>query len=285
MFQATARDTQDIPVLPSILVVDDVPANIVALEAALEALPCRIVSAGSGSEALGKLLEQEFAVVFLDVQMPGMDGYETAQWIRSRTRTKHTPIIFVTAHDAGHDSIIDAYKLGAVDFLFKPLHTDVLRAKARTFVELASVQFRERQQLTADARRAEPRSAPVARTAERPLRILLVEDDEDIRLLTADLLTLRGHTIDTASDGPSALERLCTTEPDVALIDIGIPGFDGFELAAKFRESRPQSRTQLVAVTGFAHKAAHERAQTEGFMDHLVKPVNLAALERALAKV
>src|SRR5882672_6992082 len=83
------------------ILVDDVPANLVAIEAALEPLSQCIVKATSGAEALGKLLEREFAVVLLDVQMPEMDGYETARWIRSRDKTHHLPIIFVTAH--GHD--------------------------------------------------------------------------------------------------------------------------------------------------------------------------------------
>jgi signal transduction histidine kinase len=132
-----------------ILVVDDVPANLVAMEAALESLGCRIVKATSGQEALKRILEQDFAVVLLDVQMPEMDGYETARWIRSRGRTKHLPIMFVTAHSHEDQAVLRAYKLGAVDFLFKPLHADVLRAKTQVFVSLAEAQKREQQRLFA----------------------------------------------------------------------------------------------------------------------------------------
>lgn len=129
-------DTHPIAKAAKILVVDDTQANLVAAEAALGALERQIVFASSGQEALGHLLEQEFAVVLLDVQMPDMDGYETARWIRSRERTQHLPIIFVTAHDHDPSAVARAYELGAVDFLFKPIVPEVLRAKVAVFVML-----------------------------------------------------------------------------------------------------------------------------------------------------
>lgn len=129
-------DTHPIAKAAKILVVDDTPANLVAAEAALGALDRQIVLAASGREALGHLLEQEFALVLLDVQMPEMDGYETARWIRARERTQHLPIIFITAHDHDPSAVERAYALGAVDFLFKPIVPEVLRAKVAVFVTL-----------------------------------------------------------------------------------------------------------------------------------------------------
>lgn len=119
-----------------ILVVDDVPANLVAAEAALAPLDRKLVMASSGNDALARLLDEEFSLVLLDVQMPGMDGYETARWIRSRQRTQHLPIIFTTAHDHDQAAVLRAYALGAVDFLPKPIVPEVLRAKASVFVNL-----------------------------------------------------------------------------------------------------------------------------------------------------
>jgi two-component system, sensor histidine kinase len=119
-----------------ILVVDDVPANITAIEAALAPLGRRLVTARSGGEALARLLEEDFALILLDVQMPTMDGFETAKLIRARDRSRRIPIIFVTAHHREEDDVMRAYQLGAVDFLFKPIHAEVLRAKAQVFVEL-----------------------------------------------------------------------------------------------------------------------------------------------------
>jgi signal transduction histidine kinase len=119
-----------------ILVVDDNQSNIIAIEVALANLASRVVKASSGEEALRHLLHEDFAVILLDVQMPGLDGFETARLIRGRQRTRHLPIIFVTAFDQQDEDILEGYGLGAVDFLFKPIVPEVLRAKVSVFVEL-----------------------------------------------------------------------------------------------------------------------------------------------------
>jgi signal transduction histidine kinase len=119
-----------------ILVVDDDPANLLAMEAALGDLGPRVVRAHSGTEALRMLLERDFALVILDVKMPSLGGFETAQLIRERPRSRHTPIIFVTAYGRDERDILSAYKLGAVDFMFKPIVAEVVQAKAGAFVEL-----------------------------------------------------------------------------------------------------------------------------------------------------
>ncbi len=122
--------------LGDILVVDDQPGNLTAVDAILEEFPSRIVRALSGAEALRQLLERDFALVLLDVQMPEMDGFETARLIRQRQRSRHTPIIFLTAHPSESADILRAYELGAVDFLFKPIIPEVLRAKVTVLLEL-----------------------------------------------------------------------------------------------------------------------------------------------------
>src|SRR5688500_1917677 len=126
----------DVEVPPDILVGDDDPANLAAIEVALGDLGRRLVKASSGAEALRFLLAQDFALILLDVNMPGMDGFETARIIRGRERSRHVPIIFVTAHIREDIDILTGYSLGAVDFLFKPIVPEVLRAKASVFVEL-----------------------------------------------------------------------------------------------------------------------------------------------------
>jgi signal transduction histidine kinase len=132
--EATIEETADIGSGDDILAVDDNPANLIAIEAALSPLGRRVVFASSGAEALGKLLAQDFALILLDVAMPGMTGIETARLIRSRDRTRGTPIIFVTGM-AWHDAAIDeAYDVGGFDFLIKPFRAEVLCAKARVFL-------------------------------------------------------------------------------------------------------------------------------------------------------
>jgi PAS domain S-box-containing protein len=125
---------------PAILVVDDRPANLLAFQAVLGPLGQTVVTATSGQEALQHLLQREFALILVDVQMPGMDGFELAALIRSNARVASIPIIFVTAasHDATH--VFDGYAHGAVDFLLKPFEPEVLRAKARVFSELHRAQ-------------------------------------------------------------------------------------------------------------------------------------------------
>ena len=144
-----------------ILVVDDNPANLMAIEAALGDLGAQVVRAGSGGEALRLLLERDFALVLLDVKMPSMNGLETARMIRARKRSRHTPIVFITAHGRDDDEVLAAYALGAVDFLFKPIAPEVLRAKAAVFVELqarSAEVARQAQQIREHERRDHERS-------------------------------------------------------------------------------------------------------------------------------
>lgn len=120
----------------TILVVDDNPRNVLAIEAALESLANGVTAVNSGSHALRALLNGDYAVILLDVRMPVMDGFETARRIRERERNRRTPIIFITAYDPNDSDIREAYSLGAVDFLFKPLAPEILCAKVATFLDL-----------------------------------------------------------------------------------------------------------------------------------------------------
>jgi signal transduction histidine kinase len=117
-------------------VVDDNPPNVLAMLAVLEGLGQNLVTASSGREALRYLLEKDFAVILLDIQMPDMDGFETAAMIRQRERSLHTPIIFLTATSPDKKHAGLAYATGAVDYIFKPVPPEILRAKVSAFVEL-----------------------------------------------------------------------------------------------------------------------------------------------------
>src|SRR6266478_6670098 len=119
-----------------ILLVDDTPENLISLEAALEGLGQELVLAPSGMQALRHLLEDDFAAVLLDVKMPEMDGFQTAELIRARKRSRHTPILFLTGYKSD-EQLFRGYDLGAVDFLFKPIVPEILRSKVKVFVELS----------------------------------------------------------------------------------------------------------------------------------------------------
>lgn len=121
---------------PAVLIVDDVEANLLALDALLEDMDCSVVRARSGNEALRCLLRQEFAAMVLDVQMPGMDGYEVAHHARNNPVSRDVPILFLTAASRTDENVLKGYGSGAVDFLHKPIEPVVLRSKLRVFFDL-----------------------------------------------------------------------------------------------------------------------------------------------------
>jgi two-component system, sensor histidine kinase and response regulator len=121
----------------NILLVDDQPANLIALEAMLQGLGQNLIKAESGREALKWLLTHDCAVILLDVKMPEMDGFETASLVRQRDRSRHTPILFLTAADNTQTQAVRGYAVGAVDYLVKPVVPEFVRSKVAVFVELA----------------------------------------------------------------------------------------------------------------------------------------------------
>jgi len=120
----------------NILIVDDKPENLLALEKLLQRPGLNIMKAKSGNDALSLILEHDFALVLLDVQMPDMDGFEAAELMRGNEETKHIPIIFVTAISKDHKHVFKGYETGAVDYLFKPLDPYILQGKVNVFLEL-----------------------------------------------------------------------------------------------------------------------------------------------------
>jgi CheY-like chemotaxis protein len=157
--------------LPRLLLVDDRKDNLLALEAILQGLPVQTVTANSGEEALKHLLVDDFALILLDAQMPDMDGFETARHIKRRERTRHVPIIFLTAADRDAHLAIRGYAVGAVDYLTKPFDPWVLRAKVTVFVEL----WNKTQQLQA--------YGEAARTRDSSMRAAAVAVDEAVAAL------------------------------------------------------------------------------------------------------
>jgi Response regulator containing a CheY-like receiver domain and an HD-GYP domain len=145
--------------LTKILLVDDRPENLLALEAILEPLGQELLYAHSGEDALRRLLHEDVAVILLDVQMPILDGFETAALIKQRERTRHIPIIFVTAISKDDEHVFRGYETGAVDYVFKPFNPDVLRSKVAVFIELneKTEQLQRQTELLKDQELAEVR--------------------------------------------------------------------------------------------------------------------------------
>ncbi|HEY7428476.1 MAG TPA: response regulator, partial [Gemmataceae bacterium] len=151
----------------NILVVDDLPEKLLVLESILEELGENVITANSGAEALRRVLEHDFAVILLDVNMPGMDGFETASLIRQRRKSAHTPIIFITAF-ADEIHTVHGYALGAVDCIFTPIVPEILRTKVKVFVDLYRMTQQVKQQ--ADERVALAREQAARAAAEEATR-------------------------------------------------------------------------------------------------------------------
>jgi PAS domain S-box-containing protein len=194
-----------------ILMVDDRPENLMALEAILEPLGHELVRATSGEEALRQVLLHEFACILLDVQMPGMNGFETAELIKSRERSRSTPIIFLTAISKEDAFVFQGYSVGAVDYMFKPFNPDILRSKVAVFVDLylKTEQLREQEQRLREIERRELELEHRARLSESEARmaeivgsameaIITFGDDRRITLFNAAAERMFGVTRDEA---------------------------------------------------------------------------------------
>lgn len=164
-----------------ILIVDDRPENLLTLEHLLEDDDVGTVRAESGYEALDRTLDHDFALILLDVQMPGMDGYETAELLRGNKKTKHIPIVFVTAALKERDNIFRGYDSGAVDYMLKPLEPTVLKSKVNIFLEM----YRRGEQLKEKTRELDMKIVELEELQQQ-----LEETNEQLRLLsTVDGLT------------------------------------------------------------------------------------------------
>ena len=170
-----------------ILIVDDDPQSLFALGGLLEQDGLRIISAGSGEEALKQVLNHDLALILLDVRMSGMDGYETAALIRGRERSRHIPIIFLTAMDRDDVHLFRGYTAGAVDYVFKPVEPLILKSKVNVFVELfrktVAIRLEEQQKNRLEAENLRVRSEMLH--AERALRL-----SEERQSLIIDALPL-----------------------------------------------------------------------------------------------
>ncbi|MBC2745171.1 MAG: response regulator [Desulfosarcina sp.] len=192
-----------------ILVVDDRPENLMAIEGVLEQPELSIVTATSGNEALGLVLKHTFALILMDVQMPGMDGFEVAELMRGSEKTRHIPIIFLTAISKEETHVFTGYEKGGVDYLFKPLDPLILRSKVNVFVKLFQ-QRKKLQQNNAELSRAVAELEAVNRQIreqqksvieEERLKVLLQMAGTTAHELSQPLMVLMGNVQLMEMDG------------------------------------------------------------------------------------
>ncbi len=245
----------------NILLVDDRPDNLLALEAALEPLNQNLVKASSGEEALRMLLKQEVAVILLDVQMPGLDGFDTAAEIKKREKTKDIPIIFLTAISREPHHALRGYSTGAVDYLAKPFDPWVLRAKVAVFVDLYEKNALLKQQAELLAQRLEERERAERALEEKAQELERSNADlaqfayvashdlqEPLRVMDGYLSLLKDSYGDgSAEEAVGLIERI---EKSTARMDRLIQ--DLLAYARVGTETRPFEPTDLNEVVSFA---------------------------------
>jgi signal transduction histidine kinase len=253
----------------NILLVDDQPANLLALEAMLHELGQTIVKASSGRQALKWLLTNECAVILLDVKMPEMDGFETAELIRQRDKSRHTPIIFLTAADRSHTQAVRGYAVGAVDYLIKPVVPEFVRSKVAVFVALAKTtallrRQSERLRASEQAARelAETRASLVADLEQknRELETFSYTVSHDLRAPLRRIESF-GKAISETQDGrldeegERYLARIRSSSQEMAqLID---------DVLYLSRVTRAEVRNQDVDLTALAHAIVERLRESE----------------------
>jgi hypothetical protein len=267
----------------NILVVDDDPTKRFALKAIMAALDENVVEASSGADALRQLLRGEFAVVLLDVRMPVMDGFETAQLIRQRPRSELTPIIFVTALDQAETNMYRGYDLGAVDFVFAPIVPAILRAKVSVFVELYRAQQELRRYRSQLETLVEERTTALT-AINRELEAFSYSVSHDLRApleafdgLSRSLLESYGGDLDPIAR--DYLERMRTASERMTSV------FDG--LQTLFRLTTGEIRREQLDITALAKEVADEIQATEPRPDIQVEiaPVITATGDRRLIRI
>ena len=269
----------------NLLLVDDRPENLLAFEAVLDGHGYHLFKADSGAGALRLAQVHEFAVILLDLQMPVMDGFETAARLRASERAAQTPIIFVTANYTQEVHVARGYGLGAVDYLIKPVAPEVLLSKVAAYVDL----FKGTRELAAQAQttlaaahqiaslgRAEPAPPPpAALPGEERVSILVANDDPNA--LRAIQAALEGENVDilTARTGREALGLLLKHQPALVLLDVHMPELDGFETAPLIRQNARFRHTPILFHTASSQAEADvTRGYAIGALDFIFVPIN-----------
>lgn len=288
--------------LTNVMIVDDDPDQLLGIETILQSLNLNIVRASSGKEALGYLRGMDFAVILLDVKMPMMNGFDTAEKIRARKRSEFTPLIFITSYHADEVEISRGYKMGAVDYIFSPVIPDILRTKVMVFVNL----YRMTMELNLQKKGLETRLMEYETVLTGQGRIYQshdigwrdVEENDDpsdgknsVNILIVDdnltnlfIMETILHDLDVnifkAGSGLEALRQVLGRQFAVILLDINMPGMNGFETAELIRERKSSRDTPLIFVTSY-HKDELDlmRGYSLGALDYLIKPISPALLK------
>ena len=240
----------------NVLLVDDTPANLLALRSILDALGQNLVEASSGEHALRHLLHDDFAVILLDVSLPGMDGYEVARLVRGHKRCQRTPIIFVTAYETPSERMTEAYSQGAVDFLIKPLVPAVLRSKVSVFVELfqMSEQLKRQQEQMLSQQREMMRAGHLAVAGQ-----LAASVAHEVRNPLATIKVLVEGALRTKNAAPLSREELTVMHGEIARLERIVQDYLDFARPPEVNRCRGDLRDVVDQAAALLHAAARRQ--------------------------
>ena len=246
-----------------VLLVDDDRVSGEVVGEILRAAGAEVSLAGGLAEALESLAHGVFDVLVSDIAMTGGDGYDLIRRVRALPpeQGSRIPAVALTAYVRREDRQ-RALDEGFQRHVAKPIEPGDLLAVLAELVR--------------------PPSAPAAGGEDRPCRVLIIEDDPDSRQGLKVLLQMGGFEVEVSEDGPSGLRRAAELSPDLALVDVGLPGLDGYSVAANLRDSGNGNAPYMIALSGFDDEAHRARALESGFDEYLVKPVRPEDLERVV---
>ncbi|MBA4367956.1 MAG: hypothetical protein C0403_10005 [Desulfobacterium sp.] len=247
--------------IPAILIVDDIPENLIAIEKLLLKFNINIVKADSGKKALEAAQRNDFSLIILDVMMPGMNGYEVADYLKNDERTKGIPIIFLTAMDKSESQEIEGYSKGAVDFIFKPFNEIILLSKVNVLLELN----RMRKNYT---------TAMLTQKEGKP-QILIVDDIPENLIALEKLLRKEDVDIIKANSGNEALSATLYNDFALIILDVQMPEMDGYEVANFLKTEDRTATIPIIFVTAIDRDSSKEiKGYDKGAVDFIFKPFN-----------
>lgn len=244
-----------------ILIVDDIEDNLLVLENVLKKLNVKIIKAHSGNEALASTFDHDFSLIILDVMMPGMNGYETAELLKSDTKTAKIPIIFLTAQEQNEAMELKAYSKGAIDFLYKPLNTTILISKVKILLDLYLM-------------KQDIENIMIRQLTQKP-KILIVDDISENLLVLNKLLKRLDVEVIKAKSGNEALSQTLYHDFALIILDVQMPEMDGYEVADFLKSDEKTVNIPIIFVTAIDRNDTKEiRGYDKGAIDFIFKPFN-----------
>ncbi len=257
-----------------ILIVDDDPLNVKLLASKLPPDQFETTAAFSGQDALRMTLKDPPDLILLDIMMPEMNGYEVSHWLKTNPATQDIPIILVTALD-GTDDKIKGFEAGADEFLNKPVNTIELLARINSLLRLKYFREQLRSRTLSEKGFSSDQNTPhLAEWVHPPVKILIVEDDDKDARMIQEYFATEPYELETVNTGEAALDRIQQEDFDLVLLDVLLPGVDGFEVCQRIKGLHQTQDLQVVLLTCLPDLENKIKGVEQGADDYLIKPIN-----------